>query len=198
MDNHTEVGLATYHEITTQTDAWQEAIESSISASLLKTFWHEWQYDNVVFTGCGSTYYLSLAAASLWQTLMDTPARGVPGGELYLYPRASYGPLAGRRTLFVAVSRSGTTSETITATRQFKSRGLGDVIVVTNYSDTPLADLGDITIVIPTGQEQSVAQTRSFASMYVATTALTALLAGETLLLAEDEPTARVWTKNHR
>jgi len=85
----------------------------------------------------------------------------------------------------VAISRSATTSETIAATRQFKSRNLGGVLVVTNYSDTPLAELGDITIVIPAGQEQSVAQTRSFASMYVATTALTATLAGNRGLLEE-------------
>ena len=184
MDNHTEVGLATYHEITAQTDAWREATDVvSAQTTALEALWREDQYDNVVFTGCGSTYYLSLAAASLWQTLMNTPARGVPGGELYLYPRASYGSLTGRRTLLVAVSRSGTTSETIAAVRQFKARNLGDVIVVTNYSDTPLAALGDITITIPAGQEQSVAQTRSFASMYVATTALTATLAGDNVLL---------------
>ncbi|MEA3335391.1 MAG: SIS domain-containing protein [Chloroflexota bacterium] len=184
MDNHTEVGLATYHEIITQTDAWQEATDVVVSqASSLRAFWQDGQYDNVVFTGCGSTYYLSLAASSLWQTLMDMPAGGIPGGELYLYPLASYGSLEGRRTLLVAVSRSGTTSETIAAARQFKARNLGDVMVVTNYDDTPLAELGDVTIAIPAGQEKSVAQTRSFASMYVATTALAATLAGEDRLV---------------
>ena len=184
MDTNVAIENATYHEIATQTDAWQEAIDLvTTQASALEAFWREGQYDNVVFTGCGSTYYLSLAAASLWQMLMDAPARGVPGGELYLYPRASYGAVEKRRTLLVAVSRSGTTSETIAATRQFKARKLGDVIVVTNYGDAPLAALGDITITIPAGQEQSVAQTRSFASMYVATTALTAALAGDKMLL---------------
>ena len=184
MDTNIAIENATYREITTQTDAWQEAIDVVTSqASALESLWREGLYDNVVFTGCGSTYYLSLAAASLWQMLMDTPARGIPGGELYLYPRASYGSLTGHRTLLVAVSRSGTTSETIAAARQFKAGNLGDVIVVSNYSDTPLAALGDITITITAGQEQSVAQTRSFASMYVATTALAATLAGDKTLI---------------
>jgi len=184
MDRQTKPGQATYQEITSQTDAWREALDVIAGKTgALRTFYWQGQYDHVVFTGCGSTYYLSLAAASLWQTLMDTPAHGAPAGELYLYPRASYGATQEGRTLLVAVSRSGTTSETIAAARQFKARNLGDVLVVTNYGDTPLAELGDITIAIPAGQEQSVAQTRSFASMYVATPALTATLAGDETLL---------------
>jgi glucosamine--fructose-6-phosphate aminotransferase (isomerizing) len=57
------------------------------------------------------------------------------------------------------------------------------VVVVTNYGDRPLAELGALTIAIPAGQEESIAQTRSFASMYVATTAMAATLAGRPDLL---------------
>ncbi len=179
----------TYHEIITQTVAWREAIELiKRHASALQTLWAAGEsFDEVVFTGCGSTYYLSIAAATLWQSMLDVPARAYPAGELYLYPQTAYGPSSGRRTLMVAVSRSGTTSETIAAVRQFQASHAGKVIVITNYGATPLGELGDVTIAIPAGQEESVAQTRSFASMYVATTALTALLAGEDTLLVEME-----------
>jgi len=179
---------ATYREIITQTDAWREAMDVVASqADALGALWSQSRYDSVMFTGCGSTYYLSLAAASLWQTLMDAPAKAMPGGELYLYPRASYGKMEERRTLLIAVSRSGATSETIAAVRQFKDQDHGEVIVITNYGDSPLAELGDVTIAIPAGREESMAQTRSFASMYVATTALTALLAEDHDLLAAME-----------
>ena len=88
---------ATYREITTQTVAWREAIDMVAGqADALRARWSQGRYDSVMFTGCGSTYYLSLAGAALWQTLMDAPAKAMPGGELYLYPRASYGSLAGR------------------------------------------------------------------------------------------------------
>jgi glucosamine--fructose-6-phosphate aminotransferase (isomerizing) len=53
------------------------------------------------------------------------------------------------------------------------------VIVVTNYEGRPLSNLGDINLVIPGGQEQSVAQTRSFASMYVTCVGLIHVLAGK-------------------
>ena len=57
---------ATYKEITTQTEAWAEAVTVvSGQADALKQLWAQKKYSTVIFTGCGSTYYLSLAAASL-------------------------------------------------------------------------------------------------------------------------------------
>ncbi len=176
---------ATYQEIVSQPRAWQEALDIVAAQSgALCTLWEKGRYDNVMFTGCGSTYYLSLAAASLWRDMIDGSARAMPGGELYLQSNASYGAFKNRRTLLIAVSRSGETSETVAATRQFKTEKRGDVIVVTVNSDSPLAKLGDITLAMNSGQEKSVAQTRSFAAMYVATTALTATIAEKTDLLA--------------
>jgi len=175
---------ATYKEITTQTEAWQEAINMVAGqANVLRQLWEKGQYSNVIFSGCGSTYYLSLAAASLLQTLTGAPAKAVPGGELFLYPQSAYAPAAKGKTLLVAISRSGTTSETIAITKKFVREDRGDVLVITNYGDTPLAQLGHITISIPTGQEESLAQTRSFASMYVATTAIAAVLSNRDDLL---------------
>ena len=59
---------ATYKEIITQTDAWHEAIEVvKVQANALRALWSQGAgYDSVLFTGCGSTYYLSWAAAALW------------------------------------------------------------------------------------------------------------------------------------
>jgi glucosamine--fructose-6-phosphate aminotransferase (isomerizing) len=90
-------------------------------------------------------------------------------------------------TLLVAISRSGTTTETVAAAQKFKHADRGPVLVITNYDNTPLAQLGDISIIIPAGQEESVAQTRSFASMYVAATAFAAISAGRADLLSAME-----------
>ncbi len=179
MKTHTEVdSTATYQEIISQPEAWQGALDAvSDQADGLKSLWANANFSRVIFTGCGSTYYLSLAAAALWQSMLDTPARGIPGGELFLYPQAYYSQSDEGKTLLVAISRSGTTSETVAITRQFKADTRGKVIVITNYDDSPLAALGDVTIPIPEGQEKSVAQTRSFASMYVAVTAMIVKLA---------------------
>jgi glucosamine--fructose-6-phosphate aminotransferase (isomerizing) len=65
---------------------------------------------------------------------------------------------------------------------KFKTEKRGDVVVISNY-DEALSRLADMNIGIPKGQEESVAQTRSFASMYVAATAMCAKMAGRDDLL---------------
>jgi glucosamine--fructose-6-phosphate aminotransferase (isomerizing) len=173
---------ATYQEIITQTEAWKGALQSvSNSKKPIMGIWNRTDITDVLFTGCGSTYYLSLSAAALFQQMTGFLARATPSGELFMYPDTAYSRES--CTLLVAISRSGTTTETISAVKQFREKQRGPVIVVTNYDHTPLADLGDLAIVIPEGQEQSVAQTRSFTSMYVASTALASVIAGREDLL---------------
>jgi glucosamine--fructose-6-phosphate aminotransferase (isomerizing) len=119
----------------------------------------------------------------LWQTLLPLPARGVPAGELWLYPEVTLPPPDERQALLIAVSRSGATSETVAVTEEFRHEGRGKVVVITAYPEAPLARLGDVTIPLPSGQEESLVQTRSFAAMYVAATALMVTLAGREDLL---------------
>jgi glutamine---fructose-6-phosphate transaminase (isomerizing) len=161
--------FATYREIKSQTEAWAQAIDVTCALALPIAS----DYEQVLFTGCGSTYYLSLAAAALYQELTGCPARAVSGGELVINPKTV---LTDQKTLLVAVSRSGTTSETFKAVENFKGGQRGDVLVISNY-DEVLSRLADVNIVIDKGQEESVAQTRSFASMYVAATAFCARMA---------------------
>lgn len=172
----TALGRHTLNEIQTQPAAWQEALAVvAQQAEALQRLWAEGSYDQLIFSGCGSTYYLSLTGAALAQELTGRAARAVPAGELVIYPASAY--VAQGRTLLVAVSRSGETSETLQAVRLFRQNRSGEVITITNYPDRPLATQGEVNLVIPAGQEQSLAQTRSFASMYVAATALAVLLA---------------------
>jgi glucosamine--fructose-6-phosphate aminotransferase (isomerizing) len=173
----------TFNEILTQPTAWLGALQAvRKNNSQIKKLRSE-AYGQIVFIGCGSTYYLSLAAAPVAQELTGIVSRAFPASELLLHPQSKY-PKNSGKTLLVAVSRSGTTTETIHAVRAFRERQKGTVIAITNYSGTPLADMGDISIVIPEGQEMSIAQTRSFASMYVASVATSAVLGDQDDLLA--------------
>jgi glucosamine--fructose-6-phosphate aminotransferase (isomerizing) len=171
----TNQDYATYREIKSQAEAWAQAIELTRWASLPSAS----EYGQVVFTGCGSTYYLSLAAAALFQKLTGRAARAAPASELLLNTRTV---LTDRKTLLVAISRSGTTTETVKAVEKLREEKRADVFAITNY-DQILARLSDASIVIDKGQEESVAQTRSFASMYVAVTAFCARMAGRRDLL---------------
>ena len=160
---------ATYREIKSQSEAWAQALDVTSASRLPKAG----DYDQVIFTGCGSTYYLSLVAATVYQEMAGRVARGIPGGELWLNSETI---LTNQKTLLVAVSRSGTTTETVKAVGKFRDEKRGDVVVISNH-DEDLSRLADVNIVIPKGQEESIAQTRSFASMFVAATALGARMA---------------------
>ncbi len=176
-----ERGVHTKQEILTQTEAWADALaQVERNKSKLQAVLQNTTYDQVLFTGCGSTYYLSLAAAALFQEMTGKQARAVPGGELLLNSQTV---VTGGKILLVAISRSGSTTETVRAVEQFKQHKRGEVIVITNYGDQPLAGLADVVVVIEKGQEKSVAQTRSFASMYVAAAALAMLAGGREDLL---------------
>jgi len=165
----------TLEEILTQPNAWQEAIEVTLNqARTWLPLWHQ-DIDYVLFTGCGSTYYLSLAAATLFQRLTHRPARGVPGSELALNSSTVIHP---GTPLLVAISRSGATGETLRAVEVFRQRTQGAVIAITTRDDQPLASLADVALVIKAGQEQSVVQTRSFAAMYLVTVGLAVLASG--------------------
>jgi len=159
----------TYKEIKSQTEAWIQALDLTNASALPNAG----EYDQILFTGCGSTYYLSLAAAALYQELTGRSAKAVPGGELFFN---SGTVLTNQKTLLIAVSRSGTTTETVKAVEKFKNERHGDVLAISNY-DEVLSKFANVAIVVEKGQEQSVAQTRSFASMYVAVSAFCARMA---------------------
>src|SRR6266704_1088722 len=156
-------GSHTLREILTQPTAWQAALrEVAEKQAELKQLWNSSQFSEILVTGCGSTYYLSQAAAPMLQKQLGTRARPLPASELLLF-----------------ISRAGRTSETIQATRAYKRSQQGPVLTISCYGDTELAALSDLALIIPEGQEQSVVQTRSFSAMTVAAQAAGAILADE-------------------
>ena len=172
-------GEHTFRELMSQPEAWTKALhvlENNVAD--LKGFQLQ-NFDEVIFTGCGSTYYLALAAASLLQELTGVYARGLPASEIWLYPEGAYTPQ--RKTLLVAVSRSGTTTETVRAVESFKAQADGQVLTFTCYPQSDLAQLGDLNVVLEAGQEESVAQTRAFSVLYLATVFASQVWSGQSV-----------------
>lgn len=171
-----EKGQFTRQEIYSQPEAWTAALKVlTESRRSILDLDPASRFDRILFTGCGSTYYLSLSAAALTQELTGRPSRAFPASELWLSPASSY--IAGK-TLLVAVSRSGETTETLRACEAFVKDGRGELLTLSCYGDMPLAKMGALNIVLPSGQEQSVAQTRAFSTLYLGTVALACLWAG--------------------
>jgi glucosamine--fructose-6-phosphate aminotransferase (isomerizing) len=168
-------GAYTYQEIMSQGQAWEKTLQAFQGQATRLADWLRQPRQNVVFTGCGSTYYLSLAACVNWQALTGERADALPASEIWLFPDATLKP---QPSLLVAVSRSGETSETVRALELLRQAG-GNALAVTVYAGTSMEKLVPHTLVTSGAEEQSVAQTRSFSSMYVLLQAATALAAGK-------------------
>ena len=169
----------TYKEILSQTSAWKQALDQASRSHLPDID----EGTQVIFTGCGSGYYISLAASSLFAALSGGPTQAVPAGEFLLDPGAAARGIASRAVL-VATSRSGTTTETLRAAEQWKSQKLGNVVAI-GTREAALSRMADVTILVPEADEQSIAQTRAFTSMYLAAAGLCARMAGKAELLSE-------------
>jgi glucosamine--fructose-6-phosphate aminotransferase (isomerizing) len=174
----TERGAYTLAEITSQPSVWADALkEFGRQSNTLKKLWQDHHFNHVIFTGCGSTYYLSLVGAALFQTLTGIAVHARPASEIVLFPELSLIP--GANSLLIAVSRSGETTETIEAAQLFKAQTGNPVVVITCYGESVLARQADFILAASAAQEQSVTQTRSFSSMTVLVEALAASLAGQ-------------------
>ncbi len=166
----------TWQEILSQPQTWQATLDAfAVGKTALEEFAGQADVDQILVVGCGSTYYLSQTAAATLTHCSGIPARALPSSELWLFP----GTVSPNPTLLLAVSRSGTTTETLRALERFREAGGGLAIAVTCYPESPLSRQADFALVTPAGQEQSIAQTRSFTSMLLLIQALAATLAGD-------------------
>jgi len=179
----TVLGPHTDREIATQPEAWAAALDVlEAQSALLRDFFKAGRYQSVLFTGCGSTYYVALAAAALGQELSGIPMQGLPASEVWLYGRSAC--VSPERTVLVAVSRSGETTETLRACETFRALG-GGVLTLSCYPGRALSQAGQLNLLLPSGQEESVAQTRAFTTLYLGAVGLIALWSRRQALLAD-------------
>ena len=179
----TQPGQHTLSEILSQPQVWSACLDCLAdgrelrAAAQLARSETEW-----VFVGCGTSYYLALAAASTFNHL-GLRARGLPASEVLLYPELSL--TAGRHSLPVIISRSGRTSEAVHAARMLEQeRGLR-TIAISCANGQPLESVCSVTLKLPDADEQSTVMTRSFTSMLLALQYLAATVAGDDALRRE-------------
>ena len=179
-----ERGIHTLAEIRSQPSVWAKTLGEfeQQSPSLIQA-WRDRPPHQVLFIGCGSSYYLAQTAACLFRSRAGIPSRACPASELFLFPEQVLADP--EETHLVAVSRSGTTTEVLLAVEQFRRRGGVAAWAITCYPESSLAQMVDGALAASAAQEKSLAQTRSFTSMLLLAQALAASLGQqETAVLA--------------
>jgi glutamine---fructose-6-phosphate transaminase (isomerizing) len=114
----------------------------------------------VKFIGCGSAYSAGLAGAQMIEALARIPADAESASE-FRYRN----PVVERDVLYVAVSQSGETADTLAAVHEIKRKG-GQVMAVVNVVGSTIARECD-GIYMHAGPEVSVASTKVVTSMMV-------------------------------
>ncbi len=172
-------GVHTLAEIVDQARSWEAAGEAVLRRPELVALLGG-ETGAVVFTGCGSPYLLGQSAAAVHRAQTGRPAYAVAASELLLHRRSALPTLPS--PLVVAVSRSGETDELVAACHAMRRAG-SRVLAITLKAGTSLETAADDVLVIPDAEEVSLAQTRSFSAMLLATLGLIA--AGRTPLTPE-------------
>ena len=172
-----EYGAQTLSEILSQPVRWTECLRKLASSAELQRAVErarpgaEW-----LFVGCGTSYYLAIAAASAFQHL-GLPARAVPGSEILLYPALSLPP--GREYIPVVISRSGRTSEAVRAAHLLEKERDLRTIAITCADGEMLEAEASLTLKLLDADELSTVMTRSFTSMLLGLQYLGAKIAGD-------------------
>lgn len=169
-----------YEEINQQPGAWADALaEIDRQTHVLRTLYAQEQPDQLLFMGCGSPFFLARSAASLARILTGIESAAHPASDVWLFPEQTLPPA--RKPLLVVFSRSGETTELMKAIEVYRTRGGGAVVAATCYPDSTLAKAAQLTLAVPSAQEVSLAQTRSFTSMALLAQGIIRAFAGQPL-----------------
>jgi fructoselysine-6-P-deglycase FrlB-like protein len=132
-------------EIFSQPEIWQQIVDfyPSAASSMPK------KGERVAFVGCGTSWFMSMSAAQLWESHGFGEADAYTSSE-FIYSR--------KYDRIVAITRSGTTTETVDLLK--KAKGGAKTVVITAVAGSPVTEHADQTILIDFADEQSVLQTR--------------------------------------
>ena len=138
----------------------------------------------VHIVACGTSYHAGLIARYWIEDLCRLPCTVEIASE-YRYRS----PVVPDDTLFVTISQSGETADTLAALRAAKERGYLSTLSICNVPESSLVRESALVMMTRAGQEIGVASTKAFTTQLAALALLTIVLARRNGLSAEDEKT---------
>lgn len=143
-----------------QTFCYYRSEEGKKSLKTVCALWKSGEYDRIVFTGMGSSYFISQAAATLLSA-DSIPAFAVNAGELLHFQH----PALTSRTLLVAISQSGESYEVIELLKKQSYLQL-TIIGITNEAESSLARMVTCPLLCKAGKED-MTSTKTFVTTYL-------------------------------
>ena len=126
---------------------------------------------HVICMGCGTSYHAGMVGAMAIEALARVPARAEIASE-YRHRH----PIVHRDALFLAISQSGETLDTLGAIHEIQLKG-GQVMGVVNVVGSTIARTCGRGVYMYSGPEVAVASTKAFTSQVTAMLVFTLMLA---------------------
>jgi glucosamine--fructose-6-phosphate aminotransferase (isomerizing) len=164
-------GNHTISEILSEPATWKVCIEMLDASGILVRLNEALPANlDLVFVGCGSSFYLAQAASASWSILTGEKSRAIPASEIMLFPQTLPVPCQP-----VIISRSGHTSEAVEAAEYLERTLNIRILAITCGTDTPIEKVSTHCIRLSAADEKSTVMTRSFTSMLIALQSLAAI-----------------------
>ncbi|MCO4772088.1 MAG: glutamine--fructose-6-phosphate transaminase (isomerizing) [Deltaproteobacteria bacterium] len=116
----------------------------------------------ITLVACGTSYHAALAASYVLEDLARVPSNVEIASELRYR-----NPIVDAKTLYLAVSQSGETADTLAAMKEVQRKG-GKVLGIVNVVGSTIARQSDGGIYIRSGPEVAVASTKAYTSQLLA------------------------------
>ncbi len=128
--------------------------------------------ESIHIVACGTSYHAGLVARSQLEELARLPCTVDIASE-YRYRK----PVVLENTLFVTISQSGETADTLAALRAAKKLDYLATLAICNVSESSLTRESDLVLMTRAGQEIGVASTKAFTTQLAALLMLTIVVA---------------------
>lgn len=160
-----------HKEIFDQPQAVIDTLEGRISQQhvLVSSFGHQAEkifqtVKQIQIIACGTSYHAGLVAKYWIEDILDMPCSVEVASE-YRYRN----PVIQNKTLFVTVSQSGETADTLAALQQLKTSKSLDIptLTICNVAESSLTRESDLTCLTHAGPEVGVASTKAFTTQLV-------------------------------
>ena len=121
------------------------------------------QVRQIHIVACGTAYHAGLGASYQVEQLAGIPCRAEIASE-YRYRK----PVVPENTLFIAVSQSGETADTLAALKHAKQAGYISTLAICNVAESSVVREAGLVLMTRAGPEIGVASTKAFTTQLVA------------------------------
>ena len=118
--------------------------------------------ERIWIVACGTSWHAGLVGKYLFEEMVRTPVQVDIGSEFRYRD-----PLVGKKDLFITISQSGETADTLAAAREAKAKG-ARVVSIVNVVGSTLARESDGVLYTHCGPEIGVASTKAFTAQLTA------------------------------